>query len=281
MGKGYWDIKYKYTNDHCFWRRRRKKSGVQMQGSSSFVEPRIGTWWVVPSCRKGPRLRLPASPSPISGVRMFGERKCGWALWRALVRPATPPSSRRKVKWWLGDGTSLGSWVMGTRRPATSPLSWLDSRNTTLSRLPLERATRSSSPTRDSSTRLGTTKWDNWDKETKGKMPSLLSRYTTHYSMDTQYSVRVTYIPFFNFAHSSTPISTNSNFLHIFWTPLQIDYKGKPIVKMACGGEFSMILDITGGLFAFGNPEFGQLGKLTSHSQSQVTSLHLNLKCKV
>jgi len=40
----------------------------------------------------------------------------------------------------------------------------------------------------------------------------------------------------------------------------QIDYKGKPIVKMACGGEFSMILDISGGLYSFGFSEYGQLG---------------------
>jgi alpha-tubulin suppressor-like RCC1 family protein len=30
---------------------------------------------------------------------------------------------------------------------------------------------------------------------------------------------------------------------------------------MACGGEFSIILDITGGIFSFGNPEYGQLGE--------------------
>jgi alpha-tubulin suppressor-like RCC1 family protein len=42
-------------------------------------------------------------------------------------------------------------------------------------------------------------------------------------------------------------------------TPKQIDYKGKPIIRMACGGDFSMIVDIGGGLHSFGSPEHGQL----------------------
>lgn len=36
---------------------------------------------------------------------------------------------------------------------------------------------------------------------------------------------------------------------------------GKPIVKVGCGAEFSMILDCHGGLYSFGLPEYGQLGK--------------------
>jgi len=43
-------------------------------------------------------------------------------------------------------------------------------------------------------------------------------------------------------------------------TPTRINYSGKPIVKMACGGEFSLILDSNGSLYSFGSPEFGQLG---------------------
>lgn len=41
-------------------------------------------------------------------------------------------------------------------------------------------------------------------------------------------------------------------------------YSGPPIVKVACGGEFSMILDCKGVLYSFGSPEYGQLGKLRS-----------------
>lgn len=42
---------------------------------------------------------------------------------------------------------------------------------------------------------------------------------------------------------------------------MQIRYKGPPIVKVACGADFSMILDCKGALYSFGSPEYGQLGK--------------------
>ncbi|KAI1301314.1 Protein RCC2 -like protein [Halotydeus destructor] len=43
-------------------------------------------------------------------------------------------------------------------------------------------------------------------------------------------------------------------------TPSKVSYTGKPIVKVACGGEFSMIVDAFGNLYTFGSPEHGQLG---------------------
>lgn len=44
-------------------------------------------------------------------------------------------------------------------------------------------------------------------------------------------------------------------------TPQRIVFKeAKPIVKMACGAEFSMIVDADGRLYSFGHPEHGQLG---------------------
>ncbi|XP_017785225.1 PREDICTED: protein RCC2 homolog [Nicrophorus vespilloides] len=46
-------------------------------------------------------------------------------------------------------------------------------------------------------------------------------------------------------------------------TPTRINYRGPPIVKIGCGGEFSVILDIKGGLHSFGLPEYGQLGHNT------------------
>ncbi|XP_077302046.1 protein RCC2 [Arctopsyche grandis] len=46
-------------------------------------------------------------------------------------------------------------------------------------------------------------------------------------------------------------------------TPTKIRYRGPPIVKVACGGDFSMILDAEGGLHSFGLPENGQLGHNT------------------
>lgn len=44
-------------------------------------------------------------------------------------------------------------------------------------------------------------------------------------------------------------------------TPTRVSYNGKQIVKMACGADFSLILDNAGSLYSFGSPEFGQLGK--------------------
>ncbi|RWS29333.1 RCC2-like protein [Leptotrombidium deliense] len=43
-------------------------------------------------------------------------------------------------------------------------------------------------------------------------------------------------------------------------TPTKISYTGRPVVKMSCGQEFSMIVDAVGGLYSFGSPEYGQLG---------------------
>ncbi|NWV21594.1 RCC2 protein, partial [Origma solitaria] len=39
-----------------------------------------------------------------------------------------------------------------------------------------------------------------------------------------------------------------------------IMYNGQPITKLACGAEFSMIMDCKGNLYSFGCPEYGQLG---------------------
>ncbi|KAJ8021735.1 Protein RCC2 [Holothuria leucospilota] len=43
-------------------------------------------------------------------------------------------------------------------------------------------------------------------------------------------------------------------------TPCKIDYHGYPIVQVACGGEFSMMLDCKGNLHSFGCQEYSQLG---------------------
>ncbi|OWK12606.1 RCC2, partial [Cervus elaphus hippelaphus] len=45
-------------------------------------------------------------------------------------------------------------------------------------------------------------------------------------------------------------------------SPAQIMYNGQPITKMACGAEFSMIMDCKGNLYSFGCPEYGQLAAL-------------------
>ncbi|XP_071451765.1 protein RCC2 homolog [Hetaerina americana] len=49
----------------------------------------------------------------------------------------------------------------------------------------------------------------------------------------------------------------------VITTPTQLAYKGPPIVKVDCGGEFGMILDCKGSLYSFGCPEYGQLGHNT------------------
>ncbi|XP_026187943.1 protein RCC2 homolog isoform X2 [Mastacembelus armatus] len=43
-------------------------------------------------------------------------------------------------------------------------------------------------------------------------------------------------------------------------SPAPISYNGQPLVKVACGAEFSMVVDCKGNLYSFGCPEYGQLG---------------------
>lgn len=42
--------------------------------------------------------------------------------------------------------------------------------------------------------------------------------------------------------------------------PQSIKYDGPKIMKISCGADFSVILDVDGNMYAFGLPEFGQLG---------------------
>jgi len=53
---------------------------------------------------------------------------------------------------------------------------------------------------------------------------------------------------------------TNQQSVQYIATPQRIAFGGKRVVKMACGGEFSMIVDEDGRLYSFGHPEHGQLG---------------------
>lgn len=54
---------------------------------------------------------------------------------------------------------------------------------------------------------------------------------------------------------------TNQQSVHTITTPARIAFKeNKPVVRIACGAEFSMIVDIDGRLYSFGHPEHGQLG---------------------
>ncbi|XP_063223911.1 protein RCC2 homolog isoform X2 [Bacillus rossius redtenbacheri] len=62
-------------------------------------------------------------------------------------------------------------------------------------------------------------------------------------------------------------------------TPTRISYEGPPIVKVSCGGEFSVILDCKGSLHSFGCPEYGQLGHNTD-GKYFVTSTKLGFHCE-
>ncbi|KAF4532598.1 hypothetical protein B566_EDAN013376 [Ephemera danica] len=62
-------------------------------------------------------------------------------------------------------------------------------------------------------------------------------------------------------------------------TATKIKYKGAPIVKVDCGGEFSLVLDCRGVLFSFGCPEYGQLGH-NSDGKYFVTCNKLGFACE-
>lgn len=54
---------------------------------------------------------------------------------------------------------------------------------------------------------------------------------------------------------------TNQQSVHTILSPTRVAFKeNKPVVKVACGAEFSMIVDNDGRLYSFGHPEHGQLG---------------------
>jgi len=61
--------------------------------------------------------------------------------------------------------------------------------------------------------------------------------------------------------------------------PTQINYKGPPIRRIACGGEFSVIADIKGNVYTFGCPEYGQLGHNTD-GKFFITSSKLEFQCE-
>lgn len=47
---------------------------------------------------------------------------------------------------------------------------------------------------------------------------------------------------------------------------------GAPIIKIGCGAEFSIILDLKGNLYSFGLPEYGQLGHNTDGKYFQTST---------
>ncbi|XP_071496577.1 protein RCC2 homolog, partial [Diadema antillarum] len=61
-------------------------------------------------------------------------------------------------------------------------------------------------------------------------------------------------------------------------TPCKPNYHGSPIVKVACGADFSIILDCKGVLHSFGSQEYSQLGHNTN-GQYSVSASKLSSEC--
>lgn len=49
--------------------------------------------------------------------------------------------------------------------------------------------------------------------------------------------------------------------------PKRVDYDNLPIVRIACGAEFSLVLSEDGVVYSFGHPEYGQLGHGTENKE--------------
>ncbi|GFS46697.1 protein RCC2 homolog [Nephila pilipes] len=62
--------------------------------------------------------------------------------------------------------------------------------------------------------------------------------------------------------------------------PTKITFKGRSITKVACGAEFSIIIDVKGGMYSFGLPQYGQLGH-NSDGRYFVTSNKLSFRCEL
>lgn len=62
--------------------------------------------------------------------------------------------------------------------------------------------------------------------------------------------------------------------------PTLINYTGPPVIKVSCGKEFSMMLDLDGCVWTYGSQESGQCGTGTDGSynsaNSKVTFGHRN-----
>lgn len=63
-------------------------------------------------------------------------------------------------------------------------------------------------------------------------------------------------------------------------SPTLVAHSGPPIKKIACGGEFTMAVDIRGNLYSFGHPEYGQLGHNTD-GKYFITSNKLAYNCEL
>ena len=61
--------------------------------------------------------------------------------------------------------------------------------------------------------------------------------------------------------------------------PTMINYSGPPVIKVSCGKEFSMMLDLDGCVWTFGSQENGQCGTGTDGSYNSANSkVRLDIK---
>ena len=76
------------------------------------------------------------------------------------------------------------------------------------------------------------------------------------------------------------PVYNWCKFIHIS-VCFQINYKGPPIRKLACGAEHSLMSDIRGNLYSFGCPEYGVLGEYIQEYRLAMLEIKEIFECKV
>lgn len=67
--------------------------------------------------------------------------------------------------------------------------------------------------------------------------------------------------------------------LNAVLSPAPIHYNGQPLVKVACGAEFGMVVDCKGNLYSFGCPEYGQLGH--NSDGKYITGKRIEFDCEL
>lgn len=72
-------------------------------------------------------------------------------------------------------------------------------------------------------------------------------------------------------------VGSQNQSIHV---PTRVVFKVRPVVRISCGGEFSVMVDCRGAVYTFGCPEYGQLGHNTD-GRYFVSSNKLQFKCEL
>ncbi|CAN7985712.1 unnamed protein product [Ixodes hexagonus] len=72
-------------------------------------------------------------------------------------------------------------------------------------------------------------------------------------------------------------VGSQNQSIHV---PTRVVFKVRPVVRVSCGGEFSVMVDCKGAVYTFGCPEYGQLGHNTD-GRYFVSSNKLQFKCEL